>query len=183
MTETKTIDLVDQYLMLKKYWEDIADKNQVRNNRQRSNVIWRHAFCVAVVERSTLTYQKIGYIINRDHATVIHALKNHESNHSFDRIYQQCYYIMSQQVNDMMNMYHKDVEEGIRKKQVDVHGNKAVQNIVDRYNQRIIRIERDHDDQLKRKDQIIQSLSKQLKNFEARNNALNKEILRVKNLL
>lgn len=183
MIGTEVIDIVDQYVMVKDYWKFICVRNQVNNSRQRNSVIWRHGFMVAAVERTTLTYQKIGSITERDHSSVTHAVNVHEANHSYDKDYKQAYDMMSYDLNNLMGDYHKKVEETMNRRVVDLHGNQAMQNIVERYNRRITKIERNHQDELIKKDHVINSLAKQLKAYEARNNALNKEILRVKNLL
>ena len=64
--------ILDQQQMIKALWDNVVIENDIRDNRKRHNIVWRHAFAVAVTEATALSYQLIGQIINKDHSTVIY---------------------------------------------------------------------------------------------------------------
>ena len=64
--------------------------------------MFRHAFSVAAREASDLGVQQLGKVIGRDHATVLHACKNHESNMKFSSIYRQAYTRIASTLSDML---------------------------------------------------------------------------------
>jgi len=59
--------------------------NRIQDNRQHHNVMARFAFMVAA--REIYNTLQIARVTNKNHATVIHAWKNHKTNLKFDRQY------------------------------------------------------------------------------------------------
>ena len=60
--------------------------NKVQSSSRRRNFVnARHLFCYFARKRTKLSFQEIGGIINRDHATIIHSVRNVEDLLSYDR--------------------------------------------------------------------------------------------------
>ena len=53
--------------------------------RQRDIIFARHLFCYFTRKRTRLSYQEIGKIINRDHATILHSVRTVENLLEYDR--------------------------------------------------------------------------------------------------
>jgi hypothetical protein len=59
------------------------------NTRQEDQVFARSA--MMVVMRNQMTLMQIGRIFDRNHASVLHALRNHEDNFNWSKMYQHFY--------------------------------------------------------------------------------------------
>lgn len=59
------------------------------NTRQEDQVFARSA--MMVVMRNHMTLMQIGRIFDRNHASVLHAIRNHEDNHNWSKMYQHFY--------------------------------------------------------------------------------------------
>lgn len=66
-------------------YEDYLTRHQIGSNRERRNVSARQAFMVAA--RSLYTTIEIKKATGKDHSTVIHSTKAHETNVRFDKLY------------------------------------------------------------------------------------------------
>jgi len=102
MKKIEIVGAMSQQEQLEEYWEDLTKKERIGNNRYQRNVMFRHAFSVAAREASRLSLQQLGKVIGRDHATVLHACKNHESNMKFSSIYRQAYTHIASTLSDML---------------------------------------------------------------------------------
>ena len=60
------IVVIDQQMMLHSLWKQLKEQEGIKDNRERGNVIWKHAFSVAVIEQTSLSLQRIGEIINKN---------------------------------------------------------------------------------------------------------------------
>lgn len=70
--------------MLSEYYETIG---VIPNNtRQEDQVFARSA--MMVVMRDYMTLMQIGRIFDRNHASVLHAIRNHENNYNWSKMYQ-----------------------------------------------------------------------------------------------
>lgn len=108
MNRLEIIDRVSQQESLKAYWKQMQKTFGIKDNRVRKNVVYRHAFLVAAKEMSNLTLKDIGTIIERDHATVLHAKKVHDSNFRFDRNYSRAYKMIC---DDLSEILVTDIDE------------------------------------------------------------------------
>jgi len=73
--------------VLSEYYETIG---VIPNNtRQEDQVFARSA--MMVVMRNQMTLMQIGRIFDRNHASVLHAIRNHEDNHNWSKMYQHFY--------------------------------------------------------------------------------------------
>lgn len=59
------------------------------NTRQEDQVFARSA--MMVVMRNHMTLMQIGRIFDRNHASVLHAIRNHEDNYNWSKMYQHFY--------------------------------------------------------------------------------------------
>ena len=73
--------------VLSEYYETIG---VIPNNtRQEDQVFARSA--MMVVMRNHMTLMQIGRIFDRNHASVLHAIRNHEDNYNWSKMYQHFY--------------------------------------------------------------------------------------------
>jgi len=70
---------------LQEEYDNYIIRHRILSNRERRNVIARYAFFVAA--RDIYTTLQIARVSKKNHATVIHAWRNHETNMRFDRMY------------------------------------------------------------------------------------------------
>lgn len=64
--------------------EDIISKTRVQNIAEA-----RQLFCHVIRERYGIPFAKIGKLINRDHATILHSIKAHKNRHDVDKQYRE----------------------------------------------------------------------------------------------
>ena len=81
----------NEYSAVLQFWRDYSKKYNFEDNRARTNITLKHAFFVACREVAGFSYAAIGNIINKDHATVLHACRNHESNIMYLASYHKIY--------------------------------------------------------------------------------------------
>jgi len=173
----------DQYRMMSQLWKAIKEDNEVTDSRDRRNVIYRHSFAIAAVEMTTLPMAQIGGIINRDHTTVVHAMKNKEGNVLYDKNFRNIYDTISSMVSEAMSVYDETVSEYVRKKirssapKLDI--DRILKENDKRWSSRIL----DYKNKLNMLELENKALSKQLKISSERVKSLDKELARVKNLI
>ena len=92
MKEKDFLDL-SQKKLAADVWAKITKHKEIPlKSRKREYVIHRHSFLVAMRKYPTMSLDAIGTVLGKDHATVIHACKQHEMNYKFDRDYKSVYY-------------------------------------------------------------------------------------------
>lgn len=64
--------------------EDIISKTRIQNITEA-----RQLFCYVIRERYGIPFVKIGKLINRDHATILHSVKAHKNRHDVDKKYRE----------------------------------------------------------------------------------------------
>ena len=162
---------------LEDYWNKYSIKNNVTSSRLRENVIHRYAFCHAVRENARMSLKKIGRLIKRDHATVIWGCKNHEMNYRFDSDYRVIYENITQDIQDMF------LENGLVPKTIadsndvkDLHFklldlSKRLRGSISTVNSYKMEIKK------------VEVYKRYIAELESKNQKLNKELSRLKNLL
>tara|TARA_R110000782_G_scaffold89299_4_gene171774 strand:- start:595 stop:1152 length:558 start_codon:yes stop_codon:yes gene_type:complete len=100
----------DQFMELRDFWNSVVNQYNIENNRQRSNVLYRHIFSVLCYDLTNIPIVQIGSIIDRDHASVIHANKNHEHNRRYDKRYEDIYLSMHEKMSKLLTEYTKERE-------------------------------------------------------------------------
>lgn len=87
---------------LNTFWSEYSVKHKVVNNRERFNIIHKHAFCHISRNNTNVSLQGIASVINKNHATVLHACKKHEMNYRYDPDYRAVYDIMFADIEDFL---------------------------------------------------------------------------------
>lgn len=175
------IVVIDQQMMLESLWKQLKEREGITDNRQRGNVIWKHAFSVAVIEQTSLSLQRIGEIINKNHATIIHAKKQHESNYAYDTKYRMCYEQISDAIANIVDEYDSEVKRAMRSRSTIV--NPSLDKLEEEFERKLQRMERKEGE---RYDELLSkynSVCKALKTQSKRAEELNIECIRLKNLL
>lgn len=101
MKREELLNTMSQQVQLTEYWNDLVRENKIEDNRHQKNVMFRNAFMMASREYSSLGITDISRILERHHATVIHAQKHHESNLRFSKTYRNAYRRISSHLADM----------------------------------------------------------------------------------
>lgn len=101
MKREEILNSMSQQVQLTEYWNDLIKENKIEDNRHQKNVMYRNAFMMAAREYSSLGITDISRIVDRHHATVIHAQKHHDSNIRFSKIYRNAYQRISSHLSDM----------------------------------------------------------------------------------
>jgi len=173
--------IIDQQMMLKALWETICKEQDVTDNRERGNVIWKHAFMVAVVEQTSLPLQAIGGIMNKNHATILHAKRQHESNYRFDAKYRQCYEVVTAEIEHIIDKYDDEVRRAIRNRKTII--NPSIDKLEQEYDKKMEFQKRRHYEAYTELESRYRSVLKELRSQQARADKLNDEVKRLKNLL
>lgn len=178
------INYITQYETLRNFFNEYAINSGYVDNRKRENVIIKHAFCVASTELTKLSLAAIGSIVDKDHATVLHAKKNHEDNLVFLPSYKEVYNAMYKglintletdgDVNDI-NLITSEKE--LRSRLVET--SRRLRYKIKEINSLHKHI-KDHPHEAVQENKALKKINRQL--YE-RNKILEKELARVKNLL
>lgn len=175
------IVVIDQQMMLQSLWKQLKEQEGITDNRQRGNVIWKHAFSVAVIEQTSLSLQRIGEIINKNHATIIHAKKQHESNYAYDTKYRMCYERISDSIANIVDEYDVEVKKAMRARSTII--NPSLDRLEEEWEKKLQRQQRKFSEQHADLEKKYIAVSKALKLQTKRAEELNIECLRLKNLL
>lgn len=81
--------MIANELNLQEEYDNYVIQNRIAKNREHRNVMARFAFMVAA--REIYNTLQIARVTEKNHATVIHAWKNHEINLKYDRQYLEYY--------------------------------------------------------------------------------------------
>lgn len=81
--------MIANELTLQEEYDNYVIFNRIHKNREHRNVMARFAFMVAA--REIYNTLQIARVMGKNHATVIHAWKQHEMNIRYDREYLQYY--------------------------------------------------------------------------------------------
>jgi hypothetical protein len=168
-------------MMLKSYWTTLTEERGIEDNRQRANIVWKHAFSVAVLEQTNLPLKKIGQIIGKDHATILHAKKLHDTNYTYDDKYRQCYQLISNEIADIIDEYDAEVKKAIRSRTTIL--NPSLDKLEREYELKLKNQQRKADERYEELNRKYEFITQQLKIQTARANKLNEEAKRLKNLL
>ena len=169
------------YQAVKSFWKGYAEQKKVGTSRERYNVIHRHAFMHIAREHLYLTTVMIGRVLGKDHATVVHACKKHESNYRWDGMYRSVWDNMNDEMQDML-LVHGIVPKSIEHSSdvTDVHFkfidvSRRLRSLIQEFSEYKVAVARD----LKR----VKEFKEYTKGIQKRNDELNQELLRLKKLL
>ena len=174
---------IDQELLCKDFWDTISSMYDVTDNRQRRNIIYKHSFFVCCRELTTLSLSSIGKLMDKDHATVLHAIRNHSGKYMYDNIYRAVYDQMYDSFSQKVDTFNEGINNMINKRisRMDVDSFSTV--MVKMYKDKLERQHKAYELQIESLKRERTILSKQLKTSRDRAEHLNKECLRLKNLL
>jgi len=176
--------LSSEFKAVVQWWREYSEKSGFTDNRQRGNIILKHSFFVATRELSSLSLNEIGNIINKDHATVLHAIKQHKNNldylPTYPDVYQEIYYGIkkalaikgihreAENINDVRELRFRlvNTSERLRMKILEV-------------NSLMKRID-EAPEKLKQENAFLKKHSREI---HERNIRLEKELGRIKNLI
>lgn len=167
---------------LSEFWQKYSAENKVGDNRLRQNIIHKHVFSTIARNNTSLSLQGIASIIAKNHATVLHACKKHEMNYKFDPDYRLVYDNMFIEIEDFLLLNgivpktihpHVSEVEDIHFKFIDV--SRRLRNKIKELETYRLSVEID--------EKKIKHFKKQNKELYDRNQVLNDECLRLKNLI
>lgn len=182
-TFEKLIIASSEYSTILKLWQDYTEQANFIDNRKRENIIIKHAFAVASRELTNLSLNDIGSILNKDHATVLHAEKKHEENMMYLNGYKATYNLFVKELKKVLDI------EIIKSEAEDIEAQELRNRLIDTSSR--LRLQIIENKKLKEKletsspklQEENKVLSKILKDMQQRNEKLNAELIRVKNLL
>lgn len=99
------IEVITEQAALENLWADIQQTYSIGESRDRYNVMYRHSIAVAMRVHGNISLTIIGKILKRNHATVIHAMKNHDGNYKYDKSYREIYLAIEKLVKDALDEY------------------------------------------------------------------------------
>lgn len=90
-------------------WQYYRDLYQIGNSRKQEYVMLRHAFMVA--SRELFSTTAIASVMGKNHATVLHASKNHEMNYRFSELYREGYIFAKNLLKDIKEINDLEFEQ------------------------------------------------------------------------
>ena len=183
MVENKIYKTLDQELILKDFWESLSEINCVYNNRERRNIVYKHSFFMCARELTSLSLSSIGKLLGKDHATVLHATKNHSINYLQDCHYRDVYDQMYAQLEQKMDKFNSDVSDIIERRLNNMDAEVYKTTMISMYKKKLEKQKKAHDKQIETIKKEARILKKQLKISRDREVLLNKECLRLRALL
>lgn len=172
MMKIKTLEYA-----LTDYWNGFKKEHGVTETRERGNVRFRHAFAVAVKTTCKLSLKSVGIMIGRDHATVLHAMRQHDGNMKYDSVYRSIYKSIE---TDVAEITEKDFMEYLIQEDMNIDdGERELRVRCLSLSRRLRNLKSDFN-QLRKEHKVV---SRHNRKLQDRNNKLNAELMRVKNLL
>lgn len=173
----------DQYFALELFWRKVVKEKGITESRARVNVIHRHAFSSICYDLSTLPVVQIAAILSRDHASVLHAVKINKTNRKYDQRYESVYLWMHTEISKILRDHIDERAEAITHRVRQTNPELDVQSLIEsvktdmsiKYN-----LMKEENTRLKKENEII---GKQLKFMNSRNQILESELKRIKNLV
>ena len=101
------------YNLIESQWNQIRKKNRIGDSRVLNNVIYRQAYMMACLEHTKLTLKSIGKIMNRNHATIVYAKKQHLDNMNYTLGYPQIFMEFSKMVEQLVCKYDKNENDAM----------------------------------------------------------------------
>lgn len=173
----------DQEMIARDYWATIEESHNIGTSRHRRNVLYRHAFFTACREITQLSLKSIGKILNKDHATVLHALRSHEQNYRFDVQYRNVYTEILTCLGDIISTNADQVYEIVKNKALKTNPDIFNDHMVAMYKKKLENAAKQHEIE----NDVLRSenakIKKHTKKLQKRVDQLNAECLRLKNLL
>lgn len=178
------ITLLDQEMLMRDFWETLCETHNITKSRERRNVTYRHAFMTACRRLSTLSLHTIGKICDdRDHATVLHANKNHPSNYAYDVRYRGAYDAIADSISKRLDAHTDSVEEMMMQRLTKSDISSYTESMVSVYKQRAEKQKEKYEEKIEGLSKELNYIRIKLREQYKRADELNKECLRLKNLI
>lgn len=87
-----------EYAAVNRFWNTYSAEKNYIDNRQRCNIVLKHSFAVIARDNTALSLSEIGSVLSKDHASILHAKKNHESNLKYLPDYERVYKDMKREM-------------------------------------------------------------------------------------
>jgi hypothetical protein len=173
----------DQYFALDSLWKKVVRERSVTESRSRMNVIYRHAFSCICYNMSTLPVVQIASIINRDHATVLHAAKINATNRRYDQKYESVYLWLHGEICKVLKDHIDERSEAVMQRVRQTNPELDIESLIQSVKADVsikFNLMKEENERLNKENK---SLTKQFKVISSRNNILESELKRIKNLL
>ena len=174
---------LDQQLLIKNFWGNLSKDNFITDNRERRNVVYKHSFFVSCRRLTSLSLKSIGSTLNKDHATVLHAIKIHETNYLYDDKYRDVYDQIFIQLETEVKKFNEDMYQMIQGRALEKYPDLHIDAVVQLHKNKLEEQEKQFELKEKAYKKEINLISKQNRLISKRNKELNEECLRLKNLL
>jgi len=174
---------IEYQISIQNIWDNAVAEYDIKPTRERLNVIYRHAFFVACMDNTTLSQKSIGRVVNRDHATVIHARKNHTWNLLKEPRYTDAYRYFSELLSRTSELHDDIVQNILETEKIRIPNRNMISSYTEIYDNKIKRLQAKYNTELETLRYENKTLRKGFKQQCERNEVLNAECLRLKNLL
>ena len=176
------VSVYTEQKVLMDLWDQIFKANNLTDTRERNNVRYRQAAMTSMREHGNLSLTSIGSIFNRDHATVLNAMKNHKSDINYDKLYRQIYFSIEKLVKDTLDEYdlrYMEIDKDLDRT-MDYH---TVVNIYRKHMAELDKEKYSLSIELEEIKTKYKNLSNQFQILSNRNNSLNELVKKYKNLI
>ena len=130
-----------------------------------------------------MSLKSIGKIINRDHATVLHAVRLHKNQYTFNQQYRYAYDSIRAVISQKMDRQTEEIEALMHKRLSKIDIKTYTESMVSVYKSKLDREQRKYEDKIYALKSELSIVSKALRHSRRREEKLNAECLRLKNLL
>lgn len=174
MVEEKILNLVTQESVLVELWKNLVKDYDITSSRKRNNVRFRHAFATCVRVHSDLSLMAIGKLLGKDHATVLHAMKQHEMNYLYDATYRKIYEDITKYVEKALDQYRlNDIKDLTQISSISADAalqmkNRLLNRQIQDLKKEIHLIQERHELELKRLSKFTKQLTKERDELEDR---------------
>ena len=175
--------MLDQEMVVEDFWKKLIVSNNIVDNRERRNVVYRHAYLMAARELSNLTTTALGRIVDRNHASVVHAVRNHFSNHTYCSTYRKVYSSVHEELQEVMFGYNEELGDMLKVRFSKIQADSVHLAMANMYKSKYEKQRMVYDEKIEMLKNEINLLSKQIKSVRKRNHLLGDECLRLKNLV
>jgi len=176
---------LDQEAMLKNLWKDIEKVNNVLASRDSRNVMYRHIFSVCARQLSNVSLKNIGNILGKDHATILYALRQHDWLVLHDTTYLSIYDIIYNQVTTIIEDNNEATVQIMKDRLSSDEARRDVAEdiLIKMYREKLEKQDAIHAESVSVLEKNIIYYKKYAKDLYNRNERLQNECLRLKNLL
>ena len=181
--DTALHERLDQEYIVKEYWESYANLHGIETNRQRRCKIFKYSFFVAARELTSLSLSSIGGMLDKDHATVLHAIRNHALNYSQDTLYQTIYNQIYDQLSARMDEFNDGINKVLSKRIERLDAEVFSSAMIKMYKTKLEKQRNIYEMKIEALNSENTILKKHNKSLKSRSEKLNAECLRLKNLL